>query len=761
MPIRIISKSFTDEFGFTTSFYQCNAGDKVTAEIEIESSIYFSSQSNPMFYDYTLQEITLSSGSWVNEGFRVGDFLQVNRYSAFGVLMGAGNCVVEYVDDQIMKVTPVFTGWAITANQEYMVLEVLNHNRQSVEFALNLVKNGQTGNDFSLIDAEATRFNFENVDSMLVGGTQSGVIIGNQSGQARGNREIERLANVGNAYRFKLTFDFDNTGWYDSDWFASSDCLKMYLKSAWSTINGEPFDKTIVLINDDANTGWFNQAYNSNPTNSTLIQGVDAIDYSVPTTFEVVVDGPLATLGIGACYVSQDSTYYKNRTERQQNISILKETQSTTITPQISFNGVVNTENYTIDVNSVVSVGLTHTINLTFTPNPAFTTFMDAREEGDRLFYFWVKSGFINHLAFADQLTKQPPVGGALDFEEKVEFFDHSQNVVDNSDAFTDITDLYDTEDDLAFWGAFLLDNDAVYETLSCRVEAFNTVTEDTFTLQQHTFSFGAIQISNSGQYLVDQSLSVNPLLPNTSLKRNALFKRYDSIDVGSQYGVSIYYPIVLRWEYWLEQLNANVDFYPTQNKNWQQYSDLGDWIVRLTVELVQDGLAYVYSKEIDIFDYNNEAGIDSEIEMIRDLDNTVIEIIPEGELMRIKATHTLTAGMWNSATTWAQIRCYPTEGAPPWISSSVLNYDNNTLNPLTPITGTTASLTFPALDTAVVECYFDSNLLNLSNGATFTAKIKDKDDLAPLGGKTTSPDDVQKTTSSNSISQILPKTLA
>jgi len=759
MPIRIISKDYTDNFGNTTPFLKFNAGDLVTADIEIESNIFISSLASPIFYDYSLQEMTLSSGSWLSEGFRVGDTIEVTRFTQFGVPMGGVPDVVTitFVSDQVLKHSgTLFNAWAVNTNQEYMHIECISHNRQSVDFYFNLVKNGVQGNDFSLIDGEATRFTFDNIDILPVFANTSATILVNQSGQAFNGAQLQRLANVGNAYRFLLSVSFISTGYYDSEWFESSGCLKMRLKSAWSTINGEPFAQTINTISDDANTGWYNQPHNTSVVDSTLVQGVSDIDYSIPTTFDIIVNGSLFQMGIGGLYLSQDSLYYKNKTYSQREISMINYTKSIGIPLHNSFSNNLGA-GYSLTINSITSLGSLHTINVTFTPNNAFNAFINSREDGDRTFYLWLKCGNINHLVFSDQLTKAPPVGGPLIFDETVEFLDHSQNVSDNSVNSFELTNLFDTEDDLAFFGTFLLEKNAIYETLTCRVEAFNTTTQDDFTLQQHSFNFASIPLSNAGIYLANQTLTVNPLLPNTSVKRDANFNRFDAIDNLTHYGVSIYYPIVLRWEYWLEQLNANVDFYPNNNKNWQQFSDLGDWIVRLEIELIRDGLSYVYSKEIDIFEYNNANEITSEIELVRMVNNTVTTIIPQGEILKVVATHELVIGQWNQTETWGQIRCYPTENAPPWIISTEIDYDNNTSNPLIPISGTVATLSFPNPETAVVECLFDSNLIDLNNGVTFTAKIKDKKKtILPPVDKTTAPNDLPKTTSPNNVQKTL-----
>ena len=92
---------------------------------------------------------------------------------------------------------------------------------------------------------------------------------------------------------------------------------------------------------------------------------------------------------------------------------------------------------------------------------------------------------------------------------------------------------------------------------------------------------------------------------------------------------------------------------------------------------------------------------------------------------MRVRGTHTLTSGNWNQSSVWGMITIEPYESAQRWICSSIIPFDNNASNPLTPITGLLASLTFPSINVAVFECFFDSTKINLSNGVKFTSKIK------------------------------------
>ena len=101
------------------------------------------------------------------------------------------------------------------------------------------------------------------------------------------------------------------------------------------------------------------------------------------------------------------------------------------------------------------------------------------------------------------------------------------------------------------------------------------------------------------------------------------------------------------------------------------------------------------------------------------------MDIAIENEIMRVRGTHTLTSGNWQQSSVWGMITIEPYESAQRWICSSVIPFDNNASNPLTPITGLLASLTFPSINVAVFECFFDSTKINLTNGIKFTSKIK------------------------------------
>jgi hypothetical protein len=732
MPILINSATFTDVFGNALSFYKGNTVDQFQVKFNVSSLIRMSSIGNPLTIDTSLNQVLSPSVSWIEEGFRVGDPVLVRIHNSGGSVNNAFGTVITYVDDVMCDFGPM-PDWYDITNNEFITMICLNpllpsnvKARSDLDIFFNHIKNSTPSGISSLIDGEVTRAIMNGVESMSVGQTIPAALVGNQSGQFVVAAEITRNAQQADLFfNHDITVTFMNSGMYDQAWFFSSEALKIFMKMEWAAVSGEPYARSIQEYAYDGNTGFFNEPHNSSINDSTLIQGINELDYCVPTTVDIIVDGPLADLGIGAAYRSTDSAYYRNRLFPQQEITMAIATAPLAV-------GVLNSyfnefgAGYTLEVNSINTVLNTHTINVTFTPNAAFQTFIDGVDDGDRLFYLWVKCGNINHLAFSSQLECAPPVGGPLIMSQDYGYLDHSQNVdsiVGNMTGF-----VADTEDDVAYLGTFLLDKNQNYESFTVRIEAFNTVTEADFTLQQAVFGFGGVPISGAGVYLLNESANITTELPLTSIKREAVLVLDPSLDTPTQYGVKIYAPWLLDWRYWLPNNAASVDFYPTQDQNWEQYDNLTNWTVRTELVLIKDGLSYVHDNEIIIEPYDNEDDIASSIELIDDVTMTTVGVIPVGNLMRIKSTHVKLSGAWDQALVWGMITIEDFEQAPRWICSSVVDFDNNTANPLTPLSGLLINIQFPLPDTAVLECFFDSNKLNLSNGASITAKIKENE---------------------------------
>jgi hypothetical protein len=85
---------------------------------------------------------------------------------------------------------------------------------------------------------------------------------------------------------------------------------------------------------------------------------------------------------------------------------------------------------------------------------------------------------------------------------------------------------------------------------------------------------------------------------------------------------------------------------------------------------------------------------------------------------------------------------------------STVVPYDYNPSNPLSPISGVLVNITYPSVNVAVMECYFDPTIMDLSNGVKFTTKIKGCASEESLVNKATT-DNVTKVTTWGETKQI------
>ena len=732
MPIFVDSAEFINDFTGNTSFYKSNTGDEIVVELNIRGNIRMTSSGNPLTLDPTVNQVQSAGTSWLDSGFRPGQYLKCARYTSGGSIIGTPFwTLVSYVDDSLIDLTAVPTWYSIGAG-EYMTLTAVLASGSSdalpfdeVKIKFNQVLNQTPGSQFSLIDSEATIAVCPGVAALSVGGISNGIILGNQSGTFLKSAEVERVTAIDQFYTYKVRLIFVNQGMYNDSWFFSSACLKAWISTEWAVVSGEPYNPIVGTYLLDADTGYYNEGFNASAIiNSSILQGINEVDYCIPTVTDIIVDGPVTGLGIGSCYLSVDDTYFRNRPDSQYDLTMIIPT-----TPLVvgSLNSEINEFGaaYNLKVNSISSVGTVTTINITIAPNVDFTNFMDGRDPLDRNFQIWVRCGDVNLLVYNNQLQCAPPVGGELIMEQNYPFLDHSENVTDIVGNFTGFE--CNTEDDIAYLGKFLMTKSLIHQSFTVSIEAFNTVTNEDFTLQSAFFGFNTVQISNDGRYLLNETIPINNTLPNTSVKLDAILVLEPSLDTATQYGVKIYAPWLMNWKYWLPQLNASVDFYPAQKQNWVVYDDfLADWTVQMKLELVVENLAYIHTENIQIKDYDSNESIVQDIQLFVDSTNQNVQIVTEGLLMRVVATHVLNNGnTWDTAKTWGMITIEPYEAERRFICSTTLDYDNDSNNPLYPLSTLLMEITYPNPTTARMECYFNPDLIDLTNGCKFTTKIK------------------------------------
>lgn len=723
MPIAVSNKSFEDMFSNTLNFYQANAGDKHTFSCTILEQIsVFDSPVNYLSYTPGTNQITWSGGNFLTEGFEVGDEIDVIVYNSSGTVHATTTVAVLVVDASFI-IVDAHVSWK--SSTQYVVLIVkykTGNKRNGLELNLNFIQQSASLTPNSLIDGSVNRIFFN-----LTGTTTNQVVTGTQvnikSGQYTVNASIKDKTSYPNDRRqYTLTVEFIQGGAMLESSFNFGSCLKAYFGTVWQRTYGNPNNNYSYAICDNADTGWYDEAYNTGVIDATLVQGIASLEYNTTQTGTIVIDSASTDFGFGAGYIPTDEAYYKNKTEDQSELSMFIETQTGTAPILLTSPSNPSGAGYTLEFSNPVTVGTVTTWDWEFTPDNDFKTFMEARNDGDRLFYIWAKYGTVNLLLFADQLTAQAKQGDPLNMVVH-RFVDHSENIDDTN--LTKVGFEGNVEDDIAFIGKFIVDIGVDITYTKAEIWAVNSVSGDEFLLNSVLFDFTSVP-KVGGYYPINQSQTVITTLPTTSEKRIAELERDMSVDTLTQYGFRLHFPFLYRWEYWINQPNANADFYPNnQTANWVPYGTLTNWDLQLRIIANIDGLDSQYSENIVIKDYDSDPNINQTMQLEVVSTSQTVGVIVEGELHKVSALHTLISGNWDTGSVWGMITIEPTESSPRWICSTVVAFDNNQANPLTPISGLNATLSFPNPNEALIECYFDPNKINLSNGVKFTSKIK------------------------------------
>ena len=722
MPITISSIDFEDMFSVNRTFYQANAGDKQTFTCTITENIAIAETPSVLLtYFAGINQVNLSGANFLTEGFEPGDEIEIIIYNSNGNVHHTNTVDIVSVTATSMVVNALLT-WKSGTQYVYIIAKQKGGSkRNGLELNLNFVPQSGAINANSLIDGSVNRILFN-----LTGTTNGQTVTGNQvnirSGQYAVSATITDQTTYPNKTRtYDLEVEFIQNGAMLPSFFDFGGCLKPYFGLVWQRTYGNPNNNLTHVICDNANTGWFDEPYNTGVANASLVSGITILEFNTVQTGTISIDSASTSFGFGAGYIPVDANYYKNQTVDQSELSMFVETQTSTapiiLTSPLNPSGA----GYTLEFSNPVTIGTVTTWDWEFTPNAAFITFMDGQSIGDRLFYIWAKYGTMNLLLFADQLSEQPPAPGVLDMVIH-RFADHSQNIV-----LPDVNKFGfegNVEDDIAFLGGFMVPINADMRYVKAEIWSVNSVTNEEFLLNSSFFDFTSVP-KVGGYYPINQSQTVITTLPTPSKKREARLARYTSIDTITHYGLSINFPFYYSWEYWINQPNAAAAFFPNdQTRDWVPYGTLTNWDLQLRITADINSLDHIYSENIVIKDYNSDPNINQTmtLQVVSTAQN--VNVIVEGELHYVVATH-LTTGVWDQSTVWGMITVEPTEGAPRWICSTVVPFDNNQANPLTPITGAFATLTFSAPNLAVITCYFDPSKINLTNGVKFTSKIK------------------------------------
>lgn len=776
MPTTIDNILFTDIYGNTSPNYKFNAGDYVKAEINIGvTCTIVSSLSNQITYSALTGEVTINEGSWYDEGFRIGDSVTFLDVDSSNVVVGTFNLTIISIptDKTIVCSGLPNANNGLPGSNIWVFYK--NSTKDEIELNLNWLSSTDVSTNpsmDSLIDGESLKLVVNSVSSLAVGGLANFSQIGKKSGGFEiQTAVIERWANTTYAnatkFNYKIILELKDNGVLFPDEYIGTECLKFVFKLIGKQNNGDA-DGQELYYNAGANSGWFNEAYNSDvsdvesfATNQKLYYNdVNTISFSFLTN-----NSAPSNFEIGSCYASNDSTYNHNQAESQNKYLALLKTGlissaniGTTYTSD-QLTSAYNNLFYTIRLNNVTITPVGSQLQYDFSldidfkyifngaSTSGFGNFLENRGIGEQNFYLWVKVGNTNVLVSSGPVEKKMPVGVAQPIETTyIINHDNNYNYNDTNPIIAVDNDDINEEDDLAFLCDFALNtNTANYEALNVYIVSNTAPNTDEFILEQMTFDLQNQDFNN----FVDIFQNVANDLPTSSNKKTAMLKGF-TYSAGFM-NLRLYYPFVVNWKYWIKQLNATSYFKSigADTKRWSNYTFDNGYKTYVKLGFVRDGVEDYYYKEFRIWKYDEGTAIQTTIELIDKSTLLTASNIIEGKEYTIRATHVNTAQNWNFLNAWGQITIEPKESQPRYLVSNEIDADLNN-NLLIPNQYKRVNMTLTAPDTIVLECDLDVNLLSQEEYCITSKISQDGTNNNPIFVNKLTEDNLEKITEDN-----------
>lgn len=747
MPTLINNVSFKDIYDNDFNIYTANAGDRIRCEINFSNCCCItSSLMQQITYSQLTGEIKLSTGSWIEEGFRVGDVITHEGYDEFNSGTGIYTfTVLSIPTDLIMVVSglPAYNNYSPPTGHIWQFW--VNKQKAELQLNANWTDNSNTSSTptmNSLIDNESQRFLLEAMDSLIItNGASSEPLV--QVGKRSGSFTIETPLITRNddeatpfnsleIYNYTIAFWVTDFGMLFPDRYVGSECLKFVAKLALKTVVGDT-QTSDVYYSVSGNTGVFNEAYNSNISLITeLPVQWSSLPFNLESTnsFSITIDNLTESeFEIGACYSTFDDHFNLNIFPSQnQPLKLLKTGLISIADVGVLYSSeFLLNEYYTLILTDLVvtTVGTGTNFSGSITINPrydisdGFGKFIETRGDTDRLFYVWFKLGNTNCLLFGGQLEFQYPVGVAFTptFEELINHDDNSNHDDMGITGYQHASD-QNIEDDLAEIIDFELFSTDVNQAVEISVVCVQNITNTEFILEKMVYDIS----TQDFDFWTNQTQNVSNNLPTSSAKKQSYLYLKNITEGGVE--LRLYYPFLIRWEYWIKQLNATAPWISTNtnNRNWINYRTNGQLYIKIGI--IRNGVLDYHYSLLRPVSYDIGGKVTSTIELIDMETMSSSDSIIKGREYTVKATHVKAQSPWSDYP-YGQITIESFESQPRFVISTEVNADVSALNPLTGNEYLRLIESRPDAYTIIYECNLKT--VNLFDSMySFTSKVSD-----------------------------------
>lgn len=752
-----------DEEYHGSNFLSSNVGDWVESAFEFIHRVDYSAaeSSNKCVFNAVGGAFwwELTDGSeWSEHGFVGGKTIDL-----ITTIVGVGSTIfpatIQYIDGEKMFFTadpyagtvpdqtpsPQFdsaTG-LLLASVDFIQTSA----PESVEYDFNLADvDNPTLN--SLIDGNINRFKYTELDTLpILGASFVMSPVANRSGGYFSEPRIRYISNIDGYRKYRITFFFfvwpliqDNQN--EPQWFNGIDTVgpnnRIRVFSQLNNSNSVLEDKS---QNTDGNVGGFNENYNTsvNPytiNNVIFTDGaanlIEGIDYCNTTHVTATVTGSTfdptnSRFNVGLVWRTNDSDNYQNKlTNVGQNLMIVAPIHefidSAVVDPSI-YNG--NNEPTTgagwAFTNVQFSlVGTQLTFEADILPDAPNEAFFNALDDGAKRCTLWISHNRTDLPATDRDRTSlklydtdvicAPAVGDPINVQNQA-FYDHGGN--DLSTATTT------TEDDVLYNLFFNLNIGEEYSGIKTKIQMYNSLTEEFFTLEEFFIGFGSVPFI-SGIYEANESINRNFNLPPATDRNQILLNRYPANDAPGEYGLKLDYGFLNLWKYWEIQSNADDEFFDLAqpnnglNKNWQRFGSFANWSPRMAIFVVKDDVEDYHYQNYTIRDYDDE-DVTTTCTFVDLSDLTNPTSLIANTLIEVTTVMTWNAGTFDALNNWFEATIEDFEAGNRFVLSSVLAQGGVSANPLKPITGQTMLDVSIVGNVATLKYIIDTNIIDAS----------------------------------------------
>jgi hypothetical protein len=673
-----------------------------------------------------------SDGDFLESGFRKGMTLYWKAIDNANVVRSSWTVTITEVYPLYLVLTGSLPNVNNSSSQDSIWLIYTDSTHDEINLSLNFTDSeNPTSTPDSLIDGEVSRFSYQGLTALSVGSTANLTQLGKKSGQfAITTTTIKRLADSTNVYvtgrsvrNYEVSFTTIFSGMLFENMFIGKKCLKQFAQLDFRVVSSETIKPTTISIDDECDTGWFNESYNTEiPKVLLATDDTSKLYYNEPISFTatIQVKGTTTTqLEIGAVYETFDDTYNLNKSQNQSDKLFLLKTGLIGVANIGSTYTSLGIGAYQITLNSFsyFDSGGDRFFNVGLSFNPyTFKSFIETRGDSDRQFYLWIKAENYNYLVFGGNLEYKYEIG-----EEIIPYtntvFNHSYNL-DYSDLTTPIqcNDI-NIEDDLGFIADFDLFQLNVNSSVKSSIVVYNSITWDEFVLDSIEFDISQQDLN----YFTKQTLALNNNLPQSSAKKVAyLMQKANDEGIIT---VRLYYPFLINWTYWQKLLNTHPYFTSKNisNNDWFNFQ-VAPWSLKIKTEIVRNGKTDWFYKDISIKDYNDSTVV-STISLFDYTTMSSLNSLKEDKQILIRATHVAPTA-WLSDI-YGQITIEPKESSPRWVMSTEIDTNTDNVNPLYGITDNKLTTSGIGTNTIIFECLLDMTKVTSGN-LCITSKISD-----------------------------------